>query len=158
MEYRIETLQETILAGLQISISFQDNKTPLLWQRFMPARMTFTNRKSDNLYSVEVYTSDFFTQPFDPNKPFEKWACMLWREDDQLPENWKILSIPQGKYAVFIFQGKHELAAGFYQSIFMDWLPKAALLVDDRPHFALMDHRFNRNDADSVEEIWIPVQ
>lgn len=158
MEYRIETLQETLLAGLNISMSFQDNKTALLWQRFMPVKMSFTNGKSDLLYSVEVYPTNFFTQPVDPNKQFEKWAGMLWRENDQLPENWEILTVPQGKYAVFIFQGKHELAAAFYQNIFMNWLPKASLIVDDRPHFALMDERYKMNDPESVEEIWIPVK
>lgn len=156
MEPRIETLKEKRLAGMRATMSFANNRTRELWQRFMPRRGEIENRVGTDLYSLEIYPPGFF-EPFDEEAQFEKWAAVQVTDHDILPSEMKALTVPEGLYAVFLHQGPASEGPKTYGLIFQEWLPRSAYVLDDRPHFAVMGEEYKGEDPDSEEELWIPI-
>jgi AraC family transcriptional regulator len=157
MLLRFEVLTEKKLVGKCIATSFADNKTAQLWRSFMPHRNEITTALGPMLYSVEIYPAGYFEQ-FDPTTQFEKWAAMEVKDFAGIPENMTSLFIPAGLYAVFIHRGPASRAAATYEYIFRTWLPAADFVLDQRPHFAVMNEKYRHEDAASEEEVRIPVR
>ncbi|KOP39131.1 AraC family transcriptional regulator [Flavobacterium sp. WLB] len=157
MEARIETLTEKKLIGQHIEMSFIENKTFQLWSNFMPKRKQIKNTINENLYSLEVFSHGHFDN-FDPGKTFQKWAAVEVGNYDEVPSEMETLIIPDGLYAVFIHYGPASEGHKTYHTIFAEWLPNSKYTVDDRPHFAVMDHKYKKEDPESEEEIWIPIK
>lgn len=157
MEPRIETLRQKRFAGMRVVMSFADNKTRPLWQRFMPRRREIENRVGTELYSLEVYPPGFFT-PFDAQAQFEKWAAVEVTDHEAVPHEMKALTVPTGLYAVFLHQGPASEGPQAYGYIFQEWLPRSEYTLDNRPHFAVMGEKYKGEDPDSEEELWIPVR
>jgi len=157
MEARIETLTEKKLLGKHLDMSFIENKTFQLWNNFMPRRKDIKNAKDSNLYSLEVFPLGYFDN-FDSGNTFQKWAAVEVSDFDDIPSEMETLLIPNGLYAVFLHTGPATEAYQTYHYIFTEWLPNSDYTVDDRPHFAVMDKRYKKDDPDSEEEIWIPIK
>ncbi|RFS15100.1 GyrI-like domain-containing protein [Emticicia sp. C21] len=156
LQPRIETLQEKKLIGRHLTMSFNDNKTGELWRSFMPHRSAITNAVSTDLYSMQLYTSDFFKQ-FNPHTTFEKWAAVEVEGFDSIQEGMEPFTLTGGLYAVFLHRGSSTDNSTF-QYIFSTWLPNSEYLLDDRPHFELLGAKYKNSDTDSEEEIWIPIR
>ena len=157
MEAQIKIATEKKLIGKRINMSFIENRTFQLWSSFMPKRREIKNSIDSNLYSLEVFSPNHFDN-FDPNKSFQKWAAVAVTDFDVIPSEMETLVIPTGLYAVFIHYGPAAEGHKTYHSIFAEWLPKSEYTVDDRPHFAVMDHKYKKDDPNSEEEIWIPIR
>ncbi|OXA76602.1 AraC family transcriptional regulator [Flavobacterium aquidurense] len=157
MEARIENLTEKKLLGKHLDMSFIENKTFQLWSSFMPRRKEIKNSLDSNLYSLEVFPAGHFDN-FDPNNTFQKWAAVEVSDFENIPSEMETLVIPNGLYAVFLHKGPATEAYQTYHSIFTEWLPNSEYTVDDRPHFAVMDERYKKDDPNSEEEIWIPIK
>ena len=157
MQPIIKILTEKKLLGHSIEMSFIENKTFQLWSGFMPNRKEIKNVINPNLYSLEVYTENHFDN-FDPNDCFEKWAAVEVSNYDSIPEGMKTLIVPDGLYAVFLHLGPAADAHKTYHSIFAEWLPNSEYTVDNRPHFAVMNEKYKKDDPNSEEEIWIPIK
>lgn len=158
MQPRIEKLTEKKLIGKRLTMCFADNKTKALWQSFMPVRKAIKNSIGPTLYSVEVYDNPAFFDHFNPNASFEKWAAMEVADFNPIPDQMEALLLPAGWYAVFTHKGPASEGTKTYRYIFETWLPDSAFILDNRPHFALMGDRYKNDDAESEEEIWIPVK
>lgn len=154
---RIEEFPGKLLAGKRMQMSFAGNQTFALWSSFMPHRKKISTAVGNELYSVEVYPERFF-EPFDPHRPFEKWAAVAVPAADDLPDGMESLHVPPGRYAVFTYRGLPSQAEGFYRAIFTEWLPQSGYRLAHRPHFALMGEKYKGESPDSEEEIWIPVE
>jgi AraC family transcriptional regulator len=157
LEPLIKMLQEKRLVGKSIRMSLSSNKIPELWRSFMPQRKQILNPVSPDLFSVEIYSKDYF-EKFNPNKEFEKWAALEVKDFQSVPEGMHKLTIPGGLYAVFLHKGPDSAVTGLYQFILGTWISKSAYLLDDRPHFAVMGAKYKVEDPDSEEEIWIPIK
>ncbi|MBO9585772.1 MAG: GyrI-like domain-containing protein [Flavobacterium sp.] len=157
MQPKIKTLTEKKLIGHSIEMSFIENKTFQLWSGFMPNRKEIKNAISANLYSLEVYEENHFDN-FDPSDNFYKWAAVEVSDYENLPEGMKTLVVPDGLYAVFLHLGPASEGHKTYHYIFTEWLPNSEYTVDDRPHFAVMDEKYKKDDPTSEEEIWIPIK
>lgn len=156
MQQRFESLPETKLIGLRITMSFANNKTGELWRTFMPRRNE-VDSVGDEFYSVEIYDDDFFIN-FNPSREFEKWAAVKVEDNQAIPDGMSSLVIPEGLYSVFNYKGKSSDAANAYEYIFRKWVPESEYEVDNRPHFALMGEKYKNDHPDSEEELWIPIR
>lgn len=154
----IQTLPETKLIGKKVRMSFARNKTQELWQSFMPRRREITHSIGAELYSVEVYDDAAFFRSFNPAAEFEKWAAVQVSDFNTVPDGMNTLIIPGGQYAVFRYKGKPSEAQATYQYIYGSWIPNSEYDLDDRPHFALMGEKYKGEDAESEEELWIPLK
>lgn len=156
MEARIETLIEKKIIGNCLTMSFTENKTFQLWNGFMPQRKEIKNQIGSDLYSLEVFSTGYFNH-FDAKNTFEKWAGVEVEDFNEIPQDMKMLIIPSGLYAVFIHEGPAAEGDKIYRFIFTEWLPKSEYCIDDRPHFAVMSEKYQRENPNS-EEIWIPIK
>lgn len=156
MEHRIELITETKLVGKHVMMSFSSDKTFALWNSFMPNRKEIRNAINNRLISAEVFPANFF-EKFNPTTEFEKWALVEVTDHDSMPEGMETKVFPAGEYAVFIHRGLASEAPRSYNYIFSVWIPQSEYKVDTRPHFAIMDEKYNPNDPNSEEELWIPI-
>ena len=157
MKPRIEFLTKKKLIGKHIHMSFANNQTAILWRNFMPLRNKISNKIGSALYSLEVYPPFFFDH-FDSAAGFDKWAAIEVTNFDMIPEGMETLVLPAGLYAVFIHKGPASTGPATYQYIFETWLPGADVVLDQRPHLAVMGEKYRQDSPESEEEIWIPVQ
>lgn len=153
MTPRIVHLTERKLVGMRVSMSFADNKTGLLWQRFMPKRREITNNISGDLISMQIYPPAF---DFNPSTQFEKWAVVEVTDFNHVPEPLETFVLSAGTYAVFDYKGSGN-DTRIFQYIFTEWLPQSEYMLDNRPHFEVLGAKYKNASPDSEEEIWIPV-
>ena len=157
MEPKIEILPGKKLVGQRIIMTYSENKTYELWRKFMPDRNSIMNKVDSSLYSIEVYPPEYFDH-FDRKKKKKKWAAVEVSDFMNIPENMEAITLPRGKYAVFIHLGPASTGPDTYGNIFRSWLPTSEYQLDHRPHFAWMGEKYKKDDPESEEEIWIPVK
>jgi AraC family transcriptional regulator len=157
MYHSIKMLTEKKLAGKHLSMSFANNKTGGLWGSFMPHRKEIKNNIGTDLFSLQIYPSDFF-ESFNPHAVFEKWAAIEVTDIDNMPDGMQSFILPGGLYAVFLYRASEYNAQDAFRYIFETWLPTAAYTIDDRPHFEVLGEKYKKDDPTSEEEIWIPVK
>ena len=157
MQHRIEMLPETTLVGLGLTMSFANNRTGELWQHFMPRRKEIADVTGVDLYSVQIYPPEFF-ECFNPDQEFQKWAAVRTDEASMVPEGMEKITLPEGLYAVFHYNGSSAEAPRVFGWIFGEWLPASAYELDNRPHFEILGEKYRNSHPDSEEEIWIPIR
>ncbi len=154
MSPRIEILSEKKLIGKRILTSLANNKTHELWRSFMPKRAEILNPISSDLFAVQVYEPSYF-EAFNPNAVFEKWATLEVADFNNIPQEMESFTLSSGLYAVFELKG-HDTA--IFDYIFRNWIPNSKYELDNRPHFEILGAKYKKDDADSEEEIWIPIR
>jgi AraC family transcriptional regulator len=154
---RIEMLEVKYLLGNWLTMSLASNRTRELWSSFMPRRKEIEGVHGIELYSVDIFKPGYFEQ-FNPDEEFEKWACVEVKSYEAIPEGMHPLTLPVGKYAIFIHHGPASKGPETYAFIFGTWLPASGHSLDDRPHLAVMGEKYRNEQPDSEEEIWIPIK
>ena len=152
----IVTFAEKKLVGMRVIMSHTNNKTGELWQSFMPRRKEITNPIGTDLYSLRVYSQNYFAN-FSPSTEFEKWACIEVASFDEVPSDMETLVIPEGLYAVFPYKGLPSDGAETFRSIYGLWLPSSGYQLDDRPHFEILGNKYKNDDPSSEEDIYVPI-
>lgn len=147
------------LVGAKIFCSVANDKTGKLWQKFMPKRKQIENRIEGQYYSVKIFEGIPDFKNFTEDLEFEKWAAVEVSGYGAFPTGLEKMELPGGKYAVFVH---HGLASDFTKTmeyIFVEWLPNSKYQLDERPHFEIMGEKYyGPTDANSEEEIWIPIR
>jgi AraC family transcriptional regulator len=154
MTPRIEILPEKKLIGKRLQMSLANNRTPELWQSFMPKRGEIKNPISLDLFAVQVYQPTYF-EAFNPNTVFEKWATLEVADFNNMPAEMESFTLSGGLYTVFEHKG-HSIE--FFDYIFRTWIPNSKYNLDQRPHFEILGAKYKKEDPNSEEEIWIPIK
>lgn len=154
MNPNIITFPATKFIGKSLSISYSDYRIAELWSSFMPHRSKIQNTIGTALYNIQVNPDNF---DFNPNTPFVKWAVMAVSTFEFVPEGMQTLEIQEGLYAVFQYKGDQSGAASFFNQIYSVWLPNSNYELDYRPQFEILGEKYKNNNANSEEEIWIPI-
>lgn len=157
MKASIRLLPNKKLIGIRMRMSLSENKTNELWRSFMPRRKEVKNAVSSDLYSLQVYGSNYFTE-FNPSAFFEKWALVEVPDTNEIPKGMESFILHEGLYAVFFYKGSASEGQKVFQHIFTEWMPSSTYKLDNRPHFELLGSKYKNNDPDSEEEIWIPIR
>jgi AraC family transcriptional regulator len=157
MQHRIETIDEKMLVGKRLQMSFANNRTFELWNSFMPRLKDIKNKTGKKLYSLQLYPPSFFNN-FDPHAIFEKWALVEISDFETVPSEMEIFTLKGGLYAVFLYKGNSNGAASAFEYIMRTWLPNSEYTLDHRPHFELLGEKYKNDSPDSEEEIWIPIR
>lgn len=156
---RIVEIKPKILVGSRVQCSLKEDKTGALWQQFMPKRKNIQHRVNQDYISAQKFDGLLDLLSFTEETEFEKWAAVEVSKIGDIPEGLEQLNIEGGKYAVFIHRG---LLSDFQKTksyIFEVWLPESDFSLDDRVHFEVMGEKYyGPTDANSEEEIWIPVR
>jgi AraC family transcriptional regulator len=145
-----------LLAGVSLSMSLADDRTPELFRTLMPQRKSIPDPVSGDLFLATQYEPRHFSK-FDPAQKFTRWAAVEVAAGVSLPEGITVLHVPAGRYAVFTHRGSH-LDTAIFQWIFGTWFPQSGLVPDDRPHLYVMGEKYRHGQPDSEEKLWIPVR
>ncbi|WP_374446309.1 GyrI-like domain-containing protein [Epilithonimonas sp.] len=153
LAHRIEFIKSKKLIGFSMTTSFQDDKTPVLWKKFMMRRKEIFNRISNQLFSLQIYPDNFT-----PGQSFRKYALAEVSDFDNIPNDFDTFELESGKYLVFTYKGKAENGPELFRYIFQNFIPENQFEVDDRPHFEIFYDDYDPNSDFAEEEIWIPVK
>jgi AraC family transcriptional regulator len=139
-------------------MSLQNDRTSELWRTFRSELP-----KSPDFENIEMFNFKIFSPPFDlatfkPDTIFTKWAAIAESENKITPPVWEILTVLEGLYAVFEFNGAAAEFAPALSHIYGVWLPNSEFLLDDRPHFEVLPPSYHPFNVSNQEEIWIPVK
>lgn len=157
MTPKIVSIPVKKLIGYSIEMSLLDNRTQTIWQLFMPRLKEIKNAVSADLFSLQNYPDDYFTN-FTPETIFTKWAAVEVKNFENIPDGFEKLEIPGGKYAVFLHKGNTEMFAKTAQYIYTEWLPNSGFQLDNKPHFEVLgDNYLGHENPESEEEVWIPI-
>jgi AraC family transcriptional regulator len=158
MQPRIETLAPKKLIGKRVSMTVSNNQTFKLWLSFMPKRKEIKNNLTNDLFSLQVYPPSFDFTFSNPDAAFEKWAALEVPDFSFVPEGLETFDLASGLYAVFEYKGVSS-DPKIFKYIFGVWLPKSNnYTLDDRAHFEILGDKYQNNNPDSEEEIWIPIK
>lgn len=162
--FNLKSLQPDIITKAEIKLvtkstdmSFDDDKTHVLWKSFGPQIKNISNVASKDKYSIHIYPNANFFTPFKSNKVFKKYAGVEVSEYTALEKDLQELVIPSGLYAIFHYIGRPSEANETFRYIFYEWLPASKYLMDNRPQIALMGDKYKGEHQDTEEEFWIPI-
>lgn len=153
LPHRIEIIEPKKLIGFSITTSFQEDKTPIVWKKFIMRRTEITNRISEQLFSLQIYPENFT-----PNQFFTKYALAEVSDFDNIPNDFEAFELKGGKYLAFSYRGKAENGPEIFGYIFQKFIPENDFKVDNRPHFEIFGDDYNPNSDSAEEEIWIPIK
>ena len=153
LPYRIAIIEPKKLIGFSITTSFRDDKTQIVWRKFMMRRNEIVNQTSNQLFSLQIYPENFTA-----NQTFRKYALAEVSDFNNIPNDFETFELESGKYLVFNYQGKAEHAPEIFRYIFQNVIPENQFEVDNRPHFEIFGEDYNPNDDSAEEEIWIPIR
>jgi len=153
LPHRIEIIEAKKLIGFSITTAFQDDKTPIIWKKFMMRRNEISNRISNQLFSLQIYPDNFT-----PNQTFQKYALAEVSDFDNIQQEFETFELESGKYLVFNYKGKAENGPEIFRYLFQNFIPENQFEIDYRPHFEIFGDDYNPNSDSAEEEIWIPVK
>ncbi len=156
LQAEIKRIEDKKLIGKRIRMNLANDKTFELWRSFMPRRKEISNNLNTELISMKVFPPSYDLQ--NPESNFEKWAAVEVSDFDIIPEGMESYTLVGGLYAVFHFKGNPNNASGFFLNIFKAWMPASGFVLDNRPHFEILGDKFNKDAADSEEDIYIPIR
>ncbi len=157
MEPKIAKMETKYLIGMHMVMSISNNKTPELWQKFMPRRKEVKNRLNSEYISMQVFEKNMENR-FAPETVFEKWAVVEVSEIEDIPEGMEKYKLSGGEYAVFIHKGPATTFPKTMQYIFGTWFPESKYEFDDRENFEVLTENYNPMDPEASEEVWIPIK
>ena len=158
MYLRTEPLSEKKLIGHSLVMSMEADKTPQLWQHFMPQRKLIQHTIGSELYEVLLYDAAVSFSSFTGSTKFEKWAAVEVSNFKEIPKDMKSFTLASGLYAVFLHKGLASDFPATMNYIFGQWLPSSNYQLDRRPHFQVLGEKYKNNDPSSEEEVWIPIE
>lgn len=153
LPYRIAIIEPKKLIGFSLTTSFRDDKTQIVWRKFMMRRNEIVNQTSNQLFSLQIYPENFTA-----NQTFRKYALAEVSDFNNIPNDFETFELESGKYLVFNYQGKAENGPEIFRYIFQNVIPENQFEVDNRPHFEIFGEDYNTNDDSAEEEIWIPIR
>lgn len=133
-------------------------ETSLLWKKFKTHLAPLGMAIGRTYFSVSCYGKEVAEGNFNLQTEFEKWAATPILSEEKKEEGLDEINIPAGLYAFFLHKGLPQDFPKTSQFIYQSWLPKSGYILDARPHFEVLDHRYKLNDPDSEEQVWIPVK
>jgi AraC family transcriptional regulator len=151
----IKTFPTTQFIGQNLSFTFANYRAFELWSSFMPRRKEIQNAIGSDLYNIQINPTRF---SFGINETFIKWAAVSVSNFDFIPIGMETLLIPEGLYAVFNYKGDQSNVAVFFKAIYTEWLPGSGYELGTHPQFEILGEKYKKNDPNSEEEIWIPIQ
>lgn len=146
----------TVFMGLHREISMIKNDTAEIFREFMPRRNEVENRTDKKIIDLRIYKQDYFTS-FNPKNTFTKWACVRVSEAVNLPHEMDCHSMAGGLYARFSAPENPANPSEIFQFIFREWLPNSHYILDDRPHFDILNEGKPNTSSSGTQLIHIPI-
>lgn len=142
---------------MRITTSLAAQETQKLWQQFKPMLKNIPGHVPRYFFSVAVYQDASYFNSFNIHSHFEKWAAVEVVNQVEMPPGVELMTLPGGLYAEFIHKGTPDKFAQTAAYIYSQWLPGSGYVLDNRPHFEIMDASYHPQDEQAEEKIYIPI-
>ncbi len=158
----IKEIKEMQIVGMEKTTTLNSSyiDIPKLWEEFC-SRMHEINNAADckTFYEVRKPDLNFSMNDFTETTEFTEIAGLEVTSVDSIPEGMLDVTIPAGKYAVFIHKGSPQNLRQTYEYIWGTWLPNSEYEADMKYDFELYGERFKGMDNPESEiDIHIPVK
>ena len=157
MFLRIESVPSKVFVGMSLEMSTAHDRSPELWQSFMPNRKKISNAVSEDVYSIQEFKQlpDFTLAVSD--ELYTNWAAKEVSSIQSVPEGMKSFNLDAGSYAVFLHKGTPAEFPATAKFIFQTWLPASGYRVENRPFFQVLTTEYKPADPTSEEEVYLPI-
>ena len=150
MQPRMVALAAFTVVGMKCKVDMQINPIPQLWDDFSPRTGEIANVAD----AMACYGVCFGGE----NKEHYYIAGMSVNSTENLPQGMEAIEVDGGTYAVFEHHGALDNLMQTYQHIYEEWFPASEFKPLGCQDFEKYDYRFKFGQADSIMEIWVPVQ
>jgi len=131
---------------------------PRLWNKLHKEKNKIKNRLDmDYVVGVNDYSGDSFFE--DEHPAFDYYAAVEVSKPENITSNMSILTIPAGKYIVFIYKGKaKDSMQPVMDDIYKEWFPKSNCQLNDKARVDVVRYGESVDKkGESRIEVWIPV-
>ncbi len=155
MKFRFEAREPFFVMGLETKNAMESEAMVDIWTKFFALKDTLPEPVGNCSYGIYYPGEDY-----DPTtmQGYNYFVGLEVKEPVELPENLLIHAVPGGYYAIFNYVGPISDIGNAYEYIFGEWLASSSYIPALGEMFETYDERFDGESADSVAEIWIPVQ
>jgi AraC family transcriptional regulator len=147
---RFETRDSFHVVGMTVTCKFgHPEAIPGLWDQF--------NAREDDVDAIANTPAYGVCHASDQDGCFDYTAGRQTDKNAAVPDGMQKISIPAGKYAVFVHKGHIADFGDTVQTVWNTALAEHNLTTRQAPDFELYDSRFNPETGRGEVEIWIPV-
>lgn len=139
-------------------MTFANDLTMQLWQRFGALVRTIPHRSNNNRISMTVYAPTPAFLQLTLHTPFEKWAAVEVQRFEGIPDGLRQYIIPGGLYANFTYKGTPAAFGPVMEALIKEWMPANGVEPDHRPFFEQLGPNYHPANPDAEEEVWIPIR
>lgn len=155
---QIKTIEPFEIIGFSTKSTFSDDgrKTSLLWQKFLPLKMTNNLLAKENVYSV--------SKPLDANFSFENKNSKVEKIIGINASSEKLaifdsFMIDGGQYGIFCHRGRADRFSETLKTIVTNVLPSEGYTYDKmRNRFEILTVDYCPTDENATETIWVPIK
>jgi len=129
---------------------------PKLWAEYLKRSGEIKSRLSPTEYGLVLCLDEKDNKSHPDEMLYIVGASVP--ETASTPPGMTRLTIPAGKYVVFVHKGPVQALGQTMKEIYVTWLPKSGMKIRNAPHLEIYDHRFKPASPDSEIDICVPVQ
>ncbi|MCB5224136.1 MAG: GyrI-like domain-containing protein [Candidatus Cloacimonadaceae bacterium] len=155
VKMRFEEREPFLVMGLETMGTMESDDYMEAWTKFFSLREKLPETVDNCIYGI-YYPGE----KFDPKtmKGNNYLVGMEVKESVELPKELKLIKAPGGYFAVFDHVGSVKDIGETYEYIFGPWLATSGYIPVGAEMYERYDERFKESSANSVIEIWVPVQ
>lgn len=158
MDIEMIEKEEINLVGFKANTKKGFFVIPKLWHKLHKAKSSIKNRLDlDFVVGINDYSSDSI---FKEERPaFEYYAAVEVNKPDGIASDMSVLTLPAGKYAVFIYNGKSkDSMQPVMDYIYKQWFPQSNCQLNDKARVDFIRYGEKMDEkGDSRIEVWVPI-
>ncbi len=155
MKFRFEAREPFFVMGLEAKNAMESEAMVNIWTEFFSLKDKLPEPVGDCSYGIYYPGEDYDPMTM---QGYNYFVGLEVKEPVELPENLLVHNVPGGYYAIFDYVGPINDIGRAYEYIFGDWLASSSFVPAMGEMFETYDDRFDGESAESVAEIWVPVQ
>lgn len=158
MDIEMVEKEEVFLVGFKGNTKKGFLVIPRLWQKLHKEKNKIKNRLDlDYVVGVNDYSGDSLFK--DEHPAFDYYAAVEVSKPEGITPEMSVLSLPAGKYAVFIYKGKaKDSVQPVMDYIYKEWFPKSNCQFNEKARVDFVRYGENNDEKGETRiEVWIPV-
>lgn len=158
MDIEMIEKEEINLVGFKANTKEGFFVIPRLWHKLHEEKSSIKNRLDlDFVVGINDYSSDSIFK--DEQPAFEYYAAVEVSKPDEISSDMSVLTLPAGKYVIFIYRGKSEDSMQpVMDYIYKEWFPQSNCQLNDKARLDFIRYGEKTDEkGNSRIEVWIPI-
>jgi len=158
MDIEVIEKEEITLVGFKTSTKGGFFVIPRLWHKLHRVKNRIKNRVDlDYVVGINDYTNNSMFSEEHPK--FDYYAAVEVSKPEEIATEMTVLTLPAGKYAVFIYHGKaKDSMQPVMDYIYKEWFPQSNCQLNERARVDFIKYGEKTDEkGDSRIEVWVPI-